>query len=466
MSKYLIKSQIVGEKGVAAFHDYCANHNPPILWREETKNDFGIDGEIELVNKNENGNLEVTGEILKVQIKSTETGSYITGNTEASFEFNASVEDFKYWNNHKLSVILVIYFTKDEILYAKKIEPIDCERSKKRMSIIFNKKANILSKGENTFLPKFSCYFKGRVNYNSKEILFTNIFRFNKLPKFIYEYRSKVSNIKDIFASGINPLPDFILRSSQFYSFIRLEQYSDFFKEFVDNAKPEIIHFKSFIRDKEKRNYSIELLNKYFRDHCYKKGVGFNKEYNRFYFKKFNEEPESKIEKPTYIKEVYRTNNYVPKARIRASIERETVTRYTYYNKVDFYRHFAFETFYFLDEDNLYISITPKYLFTSDGKNVLEDKKKVTRYTNYLTSKEYNQQVLNHIYFVFQYLSDNKDVISLADYENCIISISRMITFEVPFSIDNDISKNETIVDTEPDLIQGLLFATDGNSTT
>jgi len=65
MPKFLNKSQIIGERGVAAFHDYCANHNPPILWREETKNDCGIDGEIEIVKRNEKGHFEVTGENTK-----------------------------------------------------------------------------------------------------------------------------------------------------------------------------------------------------------------------------------------------------------------------------------------------------------------------------------------------------------------------------------------------------------------
>jgi len=161
---------------------------------------------------------------------------------------------------------------------------------------------------------------------------------------------------------------------------------------------------------------------------------------------------------------VYRKNNYVPKTRYIDTIERETVTRYNYYEKVDFYRHFAFEVYYFFDDDNLYISVTPKYLFTSDGKHVLEDKKRITRYTNFMTSREFNQQVLNHIYFVFHYLSENKDYLSLADYDNCSLSISKMITIDVPFSIDSYVIKEDIPEITEPDIIQGLLFDQDGNS--
>jgi len=281
MPKFLNKSQIIGEKGVAAFHDYCANHNPPILWREETKNDFGIDGEIEIVKKNEDGHLEVTGEILKIQLKSTEKGSYISNETETSFEFSGSSDDLNYWKNHKLSVVLVIYFVKTQTLHAKKVETEDSERTKKRMSILFNKKNTLLIKGENDFLSKFSSFFKGRVNFDASETLYTNIFRFNKLPKFIYEYKSKISDVIVIFNSKIKPLPDFLLKSSKFYSFLKLEQFSEFYREFVVQEPPQTLHFKSFMREKANKSYAIELISKYFKDHCHKKGIGFIKDYNR-----------------------------------------------------------------------------------------------------------------------------------------------------------------------------------------
>jgi hypothetical protein len=61
MSKIIQESHITGDKGVAAFRSYCANHTPFILWRPETVNDFGIDGEVELTSRNSNGKLEATG---------------------------------------------------------------------------------------------------------------------------------------------------------------------------------------------------------------------------------------------------------------------------------------------------------------------------------------------------------------------------------------------------------------------
>lgn len=469
MAKILNIQQIIGEKGVAAFHLYCANHNPPILWREEMKHDFGVDGEIEIVRKNDVGQHVVTGEIMKVQIKSTETGSYISEESDDSFNFTGKQEDLEYWLNHKLDVILVVFFVKTNALYAKKIEQIDSERTKKQISITFNRKATELKIGESNFLSKYSQYFKGRVNWDNGELLFTNIFWFNKLPKYIYAYKSEVTDKQEIWDSEIKPTPDFVLKSSTFYTFLKLDQFPEFCKKFIKQDPPEIILFKKFLKEKITKNYAIELLNKYFRAHCFKKGIGYIKDYNRYFFKKFNNEPLSRLEQKTFVKEVYRINNYKPKLARRDLVERETVTRYCYHDSVDFYRHFAFESHFFQDDSNLYVSITPKYFFTSDGKNVLEDKKRITRYTNYMTSREFNQQVLNHIYFIYQYLSDNKDHICLADFENCTISIARMISIQAPFSIDytETIQKqNESSVDDEIQLMQSFInFESNGDPT-
>ena len=77
MAKIIPSTKIEETKGVNAFSLFCERHKPFITWRPTSTNDYGIDGEIELANTNREGKLESTGEILKIQIKSTEKGSYI-----------------------------------------------------------------------------------------------------------------------------------------------------------------------------------------------------------------------------------------------------------------------------------------------------------------------------------------------------------------------------------------------------
>ena len=77
MPKKVKKSHKVAEAGINAFATYCNRHQPYILWREEPKNDFGIDGEVESTSDDNGQDSEATGQIFKIQIKSTEKGSYI-----------------------------------------------------------------------------------------------------------------------------------------------------------------------------------------------------------------------------------------------------------------------------------------------------------------------------------------------------------------------------------------------------
>jgi hypothetical protein len=51
MAKEIKNTHISGEAGVIAFASCCNKHQPCIVFREVVKNDFGVDGEIELTRK-------------------------------------------------------------------------------------------------------------------------------------------------------------------------------------------------------------------------------------------------------------------------------------------------------------------------------------------------------------------------------------------------------------------------------
>ncbi len=77
----------------------------------------------ELTTINIDNKIEATGQILKIQLKSTKNGgSYISEENDDSFVFNASSKDIEYWNKHLLPVILVVYVEKENMLYAKSID--------------------------------------------------------------------------------------------------------------------------------------------------------------------------------------------------------------------------------------------------------------------------------------------------------------------------------------------------------
>jgi len=439
MSKVVSQTHITGDKGVAAFHTYCASHEPYVLWRAETSNDFGIDGEIELTSLTSEGKTEVTGEILKVQIKSTLKGSYIDKENETSFEFKPRSQDVDYWNNHKLAVLLVVYDDRNKTLYCKKIKEVDLGLYKKKQPIVFDKKDNLLESGKNDFITQYSHDFKQRVNFNITEEISTNLFKFSSLPKFIYSFESKVNTAKEVFEQITVPgeVPVFVINSKRIFTFYDLGNYKKFSEEIIQYDKKTKEPFKAYLNDLNKRRIAIDLLNQQLKHILYKSHIGFNKQYNRYYFFK-DPQGDRKI-------------LYDPKSGKRKDTERTVVT-FKEYGKYSFYRHNAFEVKYELIGESLYLVLTPQYLFTSDGKAVLEDKKLITKFTNYMTSREFNQQVLNHIHSIYSYLSGRDGKIKLCEIEDSNIQLNIYHKEKVPFGIPLDITsqqKSEETSDTQ-----------------
>ena len=102
MSKIIKNTHISGEAGVLKFADYCNRHMPYIIFREVVKNDFGVDGEIELTHIDADRKTEPLGEIMKVQIKTVGSdNSYIRNEKSNSFEFYPRKEDIEYWEKYK-----------------------------------------------------------------------------------------------------------------------------------------------------------------------------------------------------------------------------------------------------------------------------------------------------------------------------------------------------------------------------
>jgi hypothetical protein len=186
MSKTLMPQHIIGERGVVEFARYCNRHTPYIIFRETTKSDFGIDGEVELVVKNADGQLQPTGELIKVQLKSNNSAhSYIHRETADTFEFHAREDDLEYWLAHENKVLLVVFDARIDVLYCRQITNVDTGIAKKKYPIVFDKVANRLEIGQNDFLTRFSASIRTRINFDTSELLTSNIFKLHPSPGFL-----------------------------------------------------------------------------------------------------------------------------------------------------------------------------------------------------------------------------------------------------------------------------------------
>lgn len=91
------------------------------IFREISKDDFGIDGEIEVVVPKADGKgYETTGGIIKVQAKSGK--SYIRHNSNTEFKVSVDKNDLEFWYNTTFPVIFVVYHPNDDKLYWKEIK--------------------------------------------------------------------------------------------------------------------------------------------------------------------------------------------------------------------------------------------------------------------------------------------------------------------------------------------------------
>ncbi|MCF0059856.1 DUF4365 domain-containing protein [Dyadobacter sp. LJ419] len=439
MSKIVRASHIIAERGVNVFADYCNRHNPYIIWREETKNDFGIDGEIELTEKTDDGKTKPTSRILKVQVKSTEhDNSYMIRETEDSFCFSASESDLEYWNNYRrfgYEVLLVIFDGRkgNEYLYCKKITDIDVALSTKKgrqkaAPIQFSKIDNHLTTGSNEFLDRFASSFKPRLNHSVSEIIDSNLWPFRSEPRWMYSFSSRFKNKKALFSeiqSGIAPY--FIIKDSFIYTFTDARKG---FKEFFDQASEDGCNcqehrFNDIVSSSTLKNYYVELMNAYISDFMRRRGMWWQKDYKRYYF---------------YLKEDQQEHKVSFKTRKIAKETEKKVVGYYEYGKDHFFRHWAINVKIVFIENKLYLVLNHKYLFTSDRRTPIRPDK-ITKYTNYINSRTYNDGVLDELHFWWYHFAKNNTEWMIFDGKNLQhpdISVGRPICFDVPFGIAMD----------------------------
>lgn len=433
MSKIIREEYITGEKGVAEFNSFCANHSPFLIFREEAKHDFGIDGEIELTRRTENGKIEATASVLKIQLKSTKTESYINKNTEDSFEFVAKTNDIEYWNKHDLPVVIIVFFVKTKELYAKIVDKnLVLKRNKKSHKILFDKTKNKLIKDVSNIEDVLEQKFVPRINNDVGERLFSNLMKVN-LPKYIYEYESNFKQVKKIF-NIVNelklPFPHFVLISDKLHSFSDFDDIPDsLYNQIFKEGKPKRTLVSEYSVNLDNRRYLVRLTNSYLKNFFYHQKMIYNKDLYRYYFDKLNEEPiETKVKENSRA-EIYRKVNYRGRAN---NTTRSLVTKYTYYEESFFFKHLGFQTHFHWLENDLYLTLEPKYYYSIDGVAPLDNPKRITRLTNQLKSNERNQQFLNHLFFYRNYFGKQQWI--LRNFETKI-EISRMVFFDVDFGI-------------------------------
>lgn len=448
MGKIVKDSYRVAEEGVHRFNAYCIRHKPFIIFREVTKHDFGIDGELELTQINEQGKTEATARILKVQLKAVNSdNSYIQNETDKKFDFYADKEDLEYWLNHKkygLPVILAIIDLRNDFIYVKKITELEIQASKnkgRKLPIQFDKTLNKLESGINDFIERFDSSFNPRVNFSTEEVLVTNSLVIKKYPMALYVNRSKYKSKKGIYQNIESAdAPHFTLKGDHIFSFRELTEKTckNFCDKILTENKNEIIHLKNILQDLNLTNIYLELLYEHIKHDVRQKHLNYSKDYHKFYF--WMKQTDDLLEVDT-------------RSRKRGQEKKKKVVTKHTYGEYSFFRHLAVELKVKLHDNQMFLIVNPKYLFTKDRKETLEPKL-ITKYTNFLTSREYNDVYANNLHFWKTYLFKGEEYWEIYANDKINIVIADYHQLKVSFGINVDVKsrKKKIIPDTQEKL--------------
>jgi Domain of unknown function (DUF4365) len=207
MGKRITDNQLLGELGETAVKKLVLEMH--LIYDPRGRLEAGTDGIIELRDPKTGTPL---GKLLGVQVKSTESGSYIREN-DREFEYLMKAEDLKYWRTSNIPVIVVVWRKSDQTAYWKEVT--DCVKGEERR-LKFDKRADVFDAGcadsigsltidrrtPGIFLPPL----------NTGEELITNLLRI-KLPDEIFLATSP-------FGSGRDAIPELVKHDNQRFDWV------------------------------------------------------------------------------------------------------------------------------------------------------------------------------------------------------------------------------------------------------
>jgi len=401
-------------------------HNMRCIWREQEKDDIGIDGEIELCKPRSDGEGYIgTGKIVKVQSKSG--SSYIKKNQEQTFSTSVRHQDLCYWRDVNLPVLFIVYHPSDNKLYWKDVKAyIDGNSSvfNKPYEIKFDKEKDVFD--ENVYLQLCQLCEEApeRINSKTNEILFSNLLEVTQLPEKVFiasvlpekrpQFHQRLSGFKPpyIFNDG------FVLTLTN--------------PSLTENALALVIEKNNVVsidlydwleKEAKAKDYLKQLLNKLLHKHLCRQGLIFQKELKRYYF---NEG----LTKENSISREW-TNSRTGRTQPRL------VGKHYTYGKHEFFKHLALSARFEQYASKWAIYLKPMHYFTVDGnRRWMGEAAHSFAIRNRI--REYNPQYLTHVLFWSFILSNGKPEFSLKlDYQSIVTIKGSPESINVSFGIHN-----------------------------
>lgn len=413
MGKTVPESKFTELKGLDRISQIV--HEMKCLFREISKDDFGINGEIEVVVPKASGKgFETTGGFIKVQAKSGM--SYVKNDSTATFTTPVKKNDLEDWSECKYPVYFIVYHPADDCLYFKEVR--SYVRTAKNvfqppLKIEFNKATDQFTAASRNAVCEHAAVSPSRISFESQERLFCNLLPVKTLPRTLTCSTTRRKSHKSVNDEIDGPSPPFCVTEGKIYTLSDLRNPENVLRPFIGKKIDEVDAGMWFNDPTRHRDVSF-LMSQLLGHHRRRCRIRFNPDFGRFGRAFFPRENEKDLEFKRGWTSI-RTGKLAP-ARI-------TAKRYEY-GKFSFWRHLAAELSFLSFGDKWFLRINPKYFFTDDGKNPCTNDL-VGPYTTMLKAKEHNIQVLNHVLFWADVLSQNQPAIRMQIDNRTIVEVEK-----------------------------------------
>lgn len=402
-------------------------HEMKCIFREITKDDFGLDGEIEVVRAKPDGSgYETTGGIIKVQAKSGE--SYVKQDSDTGFVTPIQKSDLEAWYNAPYPVFFIVYHPKDDKLYYKEIKSYVLTTKgifQAPLHIRFDKSVDEFSRESYSGVREAAAVSRPRVSRDQREQLFSNLLVIKRGPKSISYAPTQCNTFSDIREQTSGFLSPFTIVQGRLYTLADLVDERCPLREFC-----EITEIRSFPAeqwancDDTRRDY-VFLLNQLLGSHLKRCGLAYSRDFQRNYFPRQND-----------TELIFKEDWY--NVRTARSAPPRTVARYYEYGLTKFWRHLAANISFRHIGTSWFLQVIPKYFFTEDGETACS-KELVGPYTTGIKAVERNLHVFNHVLFWSDILSSRHPVIKLSLYFKTMMVIEKVpLSGIANFAISDD----------------------------
>lgn len=398
MAKTVLPSKLQEWRGLDRITQVV--HEMGCIFRELSKDDYGIDGEIEVVEPKADGTgLAATGGIIKVQAKSGQ--SYVTQDSETRFVTPVSRSDLDLWYNATFPVLYIVYHPKDDCLYIKEVR--SYVRSAENIwhvphHIAYDKASDRFTAESYLAIRAVAHSSPPRVSFQEQERLYSNLLLVKRTPGILTYAQTTHTDPGWIRSQVVGGTPPFRLLDGRLYTIVDLRDQRNPLRSFCDSSHISDLPADTWVIDEVRRRDYVSLLNQLLSLHLRRCGLRYNRHFDRDYFPRLDD-TSTEFAKSWFNVRTKRNNT------------RRVVRHYTYGGQ-EFWRHTAMKVSLRYVDPTWLLQIDPKYLFTSDGKEPY-DRDRVGPLTTRLRALERNAHGLNHVLFWSDVMSQGRPAIEI-----------------------------------------------------